>query len=120
MKDKHLGIQLAITGVALWGTSGTAAEMLYQNPNINTFWLVDVRSWLAGASLLLISLVHKGKGIFAIVKNPRNLLYAALFSMLGITGAQFTYFYTVAASNAPTATALVFPAPGSGLAPFFD
>jgi drug/metabolite transporter (DMT)-like permease len=111
MKDKHLGILLAITGAALWGTSGTAAEMLYQNPNINTFWLVDVRSWLAGASLLLISLVHKGKGTFAIFKNPRDLLYAALFSMLGITGAQFTYFYTVAASNAPTATVLVFLAP---------
>ena len=43
MKDKHLGILLAITGAALWGTSGTAAEMLYQSPNINTFWLVDVR-----------------------------------------------------------------------------
>ena len=85
--------------------------MLYQSPNINTFWLVDVRSWLAGASLLLISLVHKGKGTFAIFKNPRDLLYAALFSMLGITGAQFTYFYTVAASNAPTATVLVFLAP---------
>ena len=32
MKDKHLGILLAITGAALWGTSGTAAEMLYQSP----------------------------------------------------------------------------------------
>ncbi|MCD5545429.1 EamA family transporter [Lactobacillus delbrueckii subsp. lactis] len=111
MKDKHLGILLAITGAALWGTSETAAEMLYQSPNINTFWLVDVRSWLAGASLLLISLVHNGKGTFAIFKNPRDLLYAAPFSMLGITGAQFTYFYTVAASSAPTATVLVFLAP---------
>ena len=111
MKDKHLGILLAITGAALWGTSGTAAEMLYQSPNINTFWLVDVRSWLAGASLLLISLVHNGKGTFAIFKNPRDLLYAALFSMLGTTGAQFTYFYTVAAASAPTATVLVFLAP---------
>ena len=111
MKDKHLGILLAITGAALWGTSGTAAEMLYQNPNINTFWLVDVRSWLAGASLLLISLVHKGKGTFAIFKNPRDLLYAALFTVLGITGQQFTYFYTVSVSNAPTATVLTFLSP---------
>lgn len=111
MKDKHLGILLAITGAALWGTSGTAAEMLYQNTNVNTFWIVDVRSWLAGESLLLISLVHKGKGTFAIFKNPRDLLYAALFTVLGITGQQFTYFYTVSVSNAPTATVLTFSSP---------
>lgn len=109
MKDKHLGILLAITGAALWGTSGTAAEMLYQNTNVNTFWIVDVRSWLAGESLLLISLVHKGT--FAIFKNPRDLLYAALFTVLGITGQQFTYFYTVSVSNAPTATVLTFLSP---------
>ncbi|GHV97790.1 DMT family transporter [Lactobacillus nasalidis] len=111
MKEKQVGIALAVVGASLWGISGTAAEMLYQNPNINTFWLVDVRSWMAGACLLLVSLVHKGKGTFSIFKNPRDLVYAALFSVLGITGAQFTYFYTVSASNAPTATVLVFLAP---------
>lgn len=93
------------------GDLGDGGGNTLPKPKYHTFWLVDVRSWLAGAILLLISLVHKGKGTFAIFKNPRDLLYAALFSMLGITGAQFTYFYTVAASNAPTATVLVFLAP---------
>ena len=109
--NKRKGIILAIVGAALWGTSGTAAEMLYQNPNINTFWLVGVRSWLAGLSLLAISFLTKGKKTLTIFQDKHDLLSGILYAIFGILGVQFTYFYTVKSSNAPTATVLVFLAP---------
>lgn len=105
------GILLAVIGSALWGTSGTAAELLYKNPNINTFWLIGVRLWLAGLALVVIAYLKNGKEVFNIFHNKRDLLYGMFYAVLGIVLPQFTYFYTVQLSNAPTGTVLVFLAP---------
>lgn len=76
--NKRKGIILAIIGAALWGTLGTAAEMLYQNPNINTFWLVGVRSWLAGLCLLVVSFLTKGEKTLAIFQDKHDLFVASI------------------------------------------
>lgn len=111
MNRKQHGIMLAVVGASLWGTSGTAAEMLYQHANINTLWLVGVRAWLAGAIFLLFSYLREGRKIFAIFHDKHDLLYGALYGLFGLVGSQLTYFYCVQLSNAPTATVLVFLAP---------
>ena len=99
MKDKHLGILLAITGLP-YGDLGSGGGNALPTPH--QYLLAGWRPVMAGrGEPLLISWSTMGRDIYTF-KNSGPL--RGPFSMLGITGAQFTYFYTVAASSAPTAT----------------
>lgn len=111
MTNKQRGILLAIIGASLWGTSGTAAEFLFKTTNVDTFWLIGVRAWIAGIVLTIFIYWRDGAKAFAILKNKRDLLKGILYATIGIMGSQFTYFMTVKNANAPTGTVLVFLAP---------
>lgn len=106
---KWKGIALALTGASLWGFSGNAAEWIFSHTAVTATWLVSVRMVMAG--LLLLILVSFNHNIFSVWKNKRDRLNLLVFSLTGMLGAQLTFFLSIEAGNAPTATLLQFLGP---------
>ena len=52
MSSRAKGLAMVVTGAALWGLSGTAAQILFQEKNVTAEWLVAVRMLLAGFVLV--------------------------------------------------------------------
>jgi drug/metabolite transporter (DMT)-like permease len=87
----------AVTGAALWGLSGTAAQALFQGYGFPTFALVSIRMLVSGALL------------WAILRPalPRSDPWGFVaFAIVGLFGVQITFFLAIAYSNAATTTLL--------------
>lgn len=104
------GLMMVITGAALWGLSGTAAQVLFQEKQITAEWLVVVRMMLAGSALLLFA-ACKRIAIFSIWTDAKSIVSLLLFGFFGMLGVQYTYFASIATGNAATATLLQYLAP---------
>lgn len=104
------GLMMVITGAALWGLSGTAAQVLFQEKQITAEWLVVVRMMLAGSALLLFA-ACKRMAIFSIWTDAKSIVSLLLFGFFGMLGVQYTYFASIATGNAATATLLQYLAP---------
>lgn len=105
------GVSLAFGGAALWGLSGTAAQVLFENMKIQPDWLVTVRLLCAGALLVLYVMFNNGRACWGIWRNPADRLQLIVFGLLGMLGVQYTYFAAINAGNAATATLLQFLGP---------
>lgn len=110
MSSRAKGLAMVVTGAALWGLSGTAAQILFQEKNVTTEWLVAVRMVLAGFVLVVLSAL-KGLEPFAIWKDRKSRWQLILFGLVGMLGVQYTYFASIATGNAATATLLQYLAP---------
>jgi drug/metabolite transporter (DMT)-like permease len=104
------GLMMVITGATLWGLSGTAAQVLFQEKQISAEWLVVVRMMIAGSALLLFA-ACKRMAIFSIWADVKNIVSLLLFGFVGMLGVQYTYFASIATGNAATATLLQYLAP---------
>lgn len=99
MQDARRGFAAAVTGSALWGLSGTAAQVVVQSYLFPIWGLVTLR--MLGAALLLF--------VVARPKWPRP--WTAPFvtmGVFGLVGSQFTYLEALFYSNVTTATLLQF------------
>lgn len=106
------GAALTVLGAVLWGLSGVNSQILFQNnPNINPGWLTSTRLLSSGIIILLISFIIDRKNLFNIFKNKKDVSQLIVYSVLGMAGVQFTYFATIKASNAATATVIQYVAP---------
>lgn len=101
---------MVITGATLWGLSGTAAQVLFQEKQITAEWLVVVRMILAGSVLLLFA-AYKRMAIFSLWTDIKSVVNLLLFGFVGMLGVQYTYFASIATGNAATATLLQYLAP---------
>lgn len=101
---------MVITGAALWGLSGTAAQVLFQEKQITAEWLVVVRMMISGSTLLLFA-ACKRMAIFSIWTDIKSIVSLLLFGFVGMLGVQYTYFASIATGNAATATLLQYLAP---------
>lgn len=110
-KNTHKGIALAIIGSSLWGISGSVAQFVFENKSITPLWLVGNRLFFAGVLLLIWFSIEKGKQVFEIWKNWKNIVMLLLFSFLGMMPSQLTYLMAINYGNAPTATVLQFLGP---------
>jgi drug/metabolite transporter (DMT)-like permease len=108
---KFKGLLFAILGSILWGCSGTAAQIIFQNTNIKPFWLVGVRLVSAGILLIISSSIISGPQTFTILRDKRNIWGLILFAALGMVPSQLTYFLAIHYGNAATATILQFMGP---------
>jgi drug/metabolite transporter (DMT)-like permease len=104
------GLMMVITGATLWGLSGTAAQVLFQEKQISAEWLVVVRMMMAGSMLLLFA-ACKRMGIFSIWTDLKSIVSLLLFGFAGMLGVQYTYFASIATGNAATATLMQYLAP---------
>lgn len=106
------GFAMVIVASILWGVSGTVAQSLLQNYHFTTEWLVAARLLLSGALLLLFSLTGKNhRNVWRIVRSPADFGRLVLFGILGLLGVQYTYFASIEAGNAATATLLQYLGP---------
>ncbi len=99
-RARHLrGLTLAVSGAALWGLSGTAAQELFNHHNVSPQWLVTMRMLGAGIILLLVL-----RPAF-----PRRHIGRLLFfAIAGLAAVQYTYLAAIAATNVATATFLQY------------
>ena len=103
---------MVAAAACLWGLSGTAAEWLMQADGVSPFWLTTVRMGVTGLVLLGVLRARAGPGAWWGIWQSRAALPRFLFfSLVGLTGVQFTYLAAIAASNAATATLLQYLAP---------
>lgn len=104
------GILAVIASAAMWGISGVIGQFIFQNYHIDMIWLMIVRQLTAGLIFLAI-VAYKEGNIFAIWKNKRDVKELLVFSLIGLLGAQYGFYYTINQSNAATATILQYEAP---------
>ena len=105
------GLFLVTFGAMLWGVSGTTAQYLFQTENFTPEWLVVIRMIISGILLLIIGLIRGDKNVFGIWKKKDNAVRLILFGLLGMIGAQYTYFAAIDHGNAATATILQYLSP---------
>ena len=109
--QKVPGLLMALSSAIFWGISGTCAQFLFEKKELDPAWLVTWRMILAGAILVVFSIVTEKKVAFEIWKKPKNATKLLLFGILGMVAVQFTYFYSISLSNAATATILQYIGP---------
>ncbi|HYA54711.1 MAG TPA: DMT family transporter [Thermoplasmata archaeon] len=99
MQEQRKALVAAVTGSALWGLSGTAAQVVVQSYVFPIWGFVTIR--MLGASLLLLVVArpawpHPWKASFV------------LMGIFGLVGSQFSYLEALFYSNVTTATLLQF------------
>ncbi|WP_375088919.1 DMT family transporter [Peribacillus sp. RS7] len=109
--SRKRGISLVLTGAALWGISGTAAQYLFQRQGFSPEWLTVVRLLLSGLILLGVAYNKDRQKVFGIWKTKNDALQIILFAILGMLAVQYTYFAAIEHGNAATATVLQYLAP---------
>jgi len=105
------GLIMTVIAAILWGISGTCAQFLFENKDLEPGWLVCWRLILGGTILVIFSLFNNKADTFQVWKKRGDVFQLILFSILGMVGVQFTYFYSISLSNAATATILQYLGP---------
>lgn len=101
-------------GSSLWGISGTAANLLFrEHPAITPLWLLAVRMLAGGMGLCVMVIARKPDrtGFLTLLRDPRALVSVAVFSIMGLTLVQYTYFSAIDASSVAAATLLQYMGP---------
>ncbi|MFD2369515.1 DMT family transporter [Brevibacillus sp. GCM10020057] len=112
VSSRARGFAMVLVASVLWGVSGTVAQSLLQHHSFTTEWLVTVRLLLSGGLLLALSLCGKNRShVWLIVRPGKGLGRLLLFGILGLLGVQYTYFASIEAGNAATATLLQYLGP---------
>jgi drug/metabolite transporter (DMT)-like permease len=99
MQERAQALAAAVVGSALWGFSGTAAQVVVQNFVFPVWGFVTIR--MLGAAFLLF--------VIARPTWPRPWTWSfASLAILGLVGSQVTYLEALFYSNVTTATLLQF------------
>jgi len=111
MNTNFRGVIITIVGACGWGFSGACGQYLFENYNINAYWLTTVRMLSAGTILLAFNLFNERDKSLSILKNKRDLFRLVLFAFFGLLPAQLFYLLAISHSNAGTATVLQYIGP---------
>lgn len=99
MRVIHRSLFETLLGASLWGLSGNAAQVLFQEYSFPVNGLVAARMLVSGVALMLIIRPDS---------PPRPWTKLLVLSVVGYAGSQFFYLLAIQYSNAPTATLLQF------------
>lgn len=101
------GYLMIMSAATLWGISATVAKFLL-NQNVDTILIVQTRVSFSAILLLLFSLIFKRHLLRA---GLNDLWRFALLGVIGVAGANFTYYFTIKESTVATAIILQYTAP---------
>jgi len=93
-------------GGVFWGVSGACGQYLFETFGVPPIWLVCVRTLMGGGILTLLILPKYGRGLLALVRQPRELAKLAVFGLFGLLMCQYAYLTAIGYSNAGTTTVL--------------
>ena len=111
-KEVYLGMGLALLGALLWGLSGTCVQFLENQRHVNMEWLVTVRLFVAGCiNVAWVLARHHLSDLTKIFFQPRDLGKFIIFSLLGVSLCQYTYFRAIAVAGVGLATVIQYTAP---------
>lgn len=105
------GFIMALSAALFWGISGTCAQYLFEQKNVNPAWLVSWRMLIAGLILVIFAISRKNTDAWKVWRKPKDAMQILLFGIFGMVAVQFTYFYSISLSNAATATVLQYIGP---------
>lgn len=111
-KMHRKGAILALIASAMWGISGVVLQFVSQQTTIPGQWFIGTRTLVSGVILLLILLITThGKGFFDIFKSWKNVASLLMFTVFGLLGNLYTFFYSVKLGNASSSTILQYLSP---------
>ncbi|WP_194777168.1 DMT family transporter [Pararhodonellum marinum] len=105
------GFIMALSAAIFWGISGTCAQYLFEQKDMDPAWLVSWRMLVAGGILIGFAIFRKNSDAFQIWKNRKDFIQLLVFSIFGMVTVQYTYFYSINLSNAATATVIQYIGP---------
>lgn len=105
------GFIMAISAAILWGLSGVSGQFLFQQRGVNVEWLITIRLLISGFCLLAFSRFGEKQDIFSIWQNKADAIQLLVFSILGMSAVQYTFFAAIKHSNAATATVMQYSGP---------
>ncbi len=106
-KSEIHGYVYILIGATLWGLASVLAKSLF-NIGLPPAELVFIRLTLATLALLLVLLFYDRKRIIVSLKD---LPYFFILGFVGVTGVQFTYYYTISKIHVGPATLLQYLSP---------
>ncbi len=110
--NKVKGALFAVGGGCCWGMSGCVGQYLFTVQQMDSYWLVPIRLFLAGVILCIYWMVKNPKQFIEPWKKKRTAAELLIYGVLGVGCCQFTYFYTIQLSSAAMATILQDVSPG--------
>ncbi len=103
-KNITLGTIIVLSAGFMWGFSGVCGQYIMQHKGIIPSWLIPYRLVFAGLIMVIVGFGKQGKYFLNVWK--KDYLRLLIFTLFGMTFCQFSYFSSIAASNAGTATVL--------------
>lgn len=103
---KMRGIVCTIAGSSCWAFSGACAQFLFDRYAVDELWLTATRLLVAGVAFMAIALTKNRRSIVGIVHERSSLVHLILFAFFGVLFCQVSYMFTIAATNAATATVI--------------
>lgn len=105
------GTFLVIIAALFWTTSSACGQYLLNKVGIPPEWLASTRIITAGAILSLIGTLKNPKAVKQLFKTPKDLVPVALYGILGMMLAQYSFLKAIFYSDSATATVLQYLAP---------
>ena len=106
-KKQILGGIIIMVAAFFWGISGTIIKFMF-NQSVDPIKLVNMRLSLSALIGFTILMIFSRKRLKV---TPTQLKHFAIFGIVGITGVQTTYYYTISVLNVSMAVFLQFTAP---------
>ncbi len=101
------GYLMIMAAATFWGVSATAAKFLL-NQHVDTILIVQMRVTVSAVVVLLFYLIFKPHLLRV---GVRDLWLFVLLGVIGVAGANFTYYFTIKESTVATAIILQYTAP---------
>lgn len=105
------GILCTLAGGACWGFSGACGQFLFQEYQIDAFWLTATRMLISGILLLGYLLATQPAKLKVIWQEKQDVQQLLFFAIIGLLACQFTYLKAIEHTNAGTATVLQYLGP---------
>lgn len=111
MNKQITGTLLVIGSAVSWGINGILLERLKSVCSTSVEWNVSVRLLIAGLLLLPLAVKKHKKDAFRLFRSPKGTIDLLLLSVAGVAAMQYSFFCSIANSNAATAIILqyIFP-----------
>ena len=96
---------------AAWGVAGVCGQFLFDQRGWSVDFIIPLRILLAGVLLLLVAGLEGRQNLLRVFVSGRNRADVLVFGVLGIGLCQYSYYTTIRAANATTATILCYLGP---------